>query len=194
MADSILQGELVIHERDFTRLFPQIEGRRVFLIEGPTGSIPSLEEALSDYGFDAVGTGLRLASYHRVENTYLSTFQALGGLGLLLASAGLAAILLRNAFERRRELALLAATGFSRADIERLLIIENLAISGGAVLAGAVTALVSVAPAVLRRGSPLNLLAVLAVLGLVVAIVWLVTRIAARAAVAGPPIEHLRAG
>ena len=30
----------------------------------------------------------RLASYHRVENTYLSTFQALGGLGLLLGTSG----------------------------------------------------------------------------------------------------------
>ena len=40
-----------------------------------------------------------------VQNTYLSAFAALGGLGLLLGTVGLAAALLRAAVERRRELA-----------------------------------------------------------------------------------------
>ena len=39
-----------------------------------------------------------------MENTYLSTFQTLGGLGLVLGTFGLAAVLLRNVLERRREL------------------------------------------------------------------------------------------
>ena len=64
-------------------------------------------------GFGAVATGTaeRLASFHRVENTYLSTFQALGGFGLLLGTVGLATVLMRNVLERRRELALLGAVG-----------------------------------------------------------------------------------
>ena len=53
-------------------------------------------------------TAERLAEFHAVENTYLSTFQTLGGLGLLVGTVGLAAVLLRNVLERRRELALLA--------------------------------------------------------------------------------------
>ena len=64
-----------------------------------------LEERLSDFGFDAVSTEERLANFHRVENTYLSTFQMLGGLGLALGTLGMAAVLLRNVFERRKELA-----------------------------------------------------------------------------------------
>jgi len=38
-----------------------------------------------------VSTPEKLAAFHRVENTYLSTFQALGGLGLLLGTLGLGA-------------------------------------------------------------------------------------------------------
>ena len=48
-----------------------------------------IENALVDLGADAVSTGERLAGFHRVENTYLSTFQTLGGLGLLLGTVGL---------------------------------------------------------------------------------------------------------
>ncbi len=42
---------------------------------------------LQPYGVDAVTTAERLDEFHRVENTYLSTFQALGGLGLLLGTS-----------------------------------------------------------------------------------------------------------
>lgn len=84
------------------RQFPAIAGWRVFLIYGPLEAAGPLEEALSNYGFDAQPAAERLAAYHRVENTYLSTFQALGGFGLL-GTLGLAAVLLlRNALERRR--------------------------------------------------------------------------------------------
>ena len=71
------------------------------------------ERELAEFGVDAVGTAERLAAFHRVENTYLSTFQALGGLGLLLGTFGLAAVMFRNVLERRRELALLRAVGYN---------------------------------------------------------------------------------
>ncbi len=59
-------------------------------------------------------TAQRVESYLAVENTYLATFQALGGLGLLLGAGGLAIVLLRGVWERRSELALLAGAGLSR--------------------------------------------------------------------------------
>ena len=37
-----------------------------------------------------------LAMYHNVQETYLSTFQLLGSLGLLLGTVGLAVVLLRG--------------------------------------------------------------------------------------------------
>src|SRR6185436_5237529 len=84
-----------------------------------------LESALSDYGFDAASTAERLAAFNRVENTYLSTFQALGGLGLVLGTIGLAAVLLRNVLERRRELALLRAVGYNSRHFTVMIISEN---------------------------------------------------------------------
>ena len=70
-------------------------------------------------------TAERLAEFHRVENTYLSTFQTLGGLGLLLGTIGLAAVLLRNVLERRRELALLGAVGYGRGRLFAIVVAES---------------------------------------------------------------------
>ena len=75
-------------------------------------------------------TAERLAEFHRVENTYLSTFQTLGGLGLLLGTVGLAAVLLRNVLERRRELALLGAVGYGRGHLFAIVLAEKRAAAG----------------------------------------------------------------
>ena len=75
----------------------------------------TLERALGDRGFATETTGHRLAAFLAVQNTYLSTFQSLGGLGLLLGTFGLAAVQLRAVFERRHELALLTGDRFSDA-------------------------------------------------------------------------------
>src|SRR6185503_2083683 len=94
LSDSIFQSELLVSEKNFLRLFPDEQGYRFFLIDAKSEVASdvarSLEERLSDFGFDVTSTGERLASFHRVENTYLSTFQALGGLGLILGTIGLA--------------------------------------------------------------------------------------------------------
>jgi len=121
LSDSIFQSELLMSEKNFLRLFPAEEGYRMFLIDAPNSPAVSttLEDRLSDFGFDVVATDERLANFHRVENTYLSTFQMLGGLGLALGTLGMAAVLLRNVFERRRELALLRAVGYNSSQIGR---------------------------------------------------------------------------
>ena len=124
LRDSVLQGELIIGEEQFVRLFPGSGGYPLLpdrLRPGvrPTAQAAALagvvEKELQPFGVDAVSTIERLAAFHRVENTYLSTFQALGGLGLLLGTIGLAAVMFRNVLERRRELALLRAVGYDRA-------------------------------------------------------------------------------
>src|SRR6185369_7311794 len=106
------QGELLISEQNFLRIYPEEEGFRFFLLKAPPDAVPVLEDALKDYGFDIQSAQARLAGFHKVENTYLSTFRALGSLGLVLGTIGLAAILLRNVLERRKELALLRAVGY----------------------------------------------------------------------------------
>ena len=125
LRDSIFQGELLMSQANFVRLFPDQQGYRVLLAEAPAAQASAvathIDDALADMGADATGTAERLAQFHRVENTYLSTFQALGGLGLLLGTVGLATVLLRNVLERRRELALFGAVGYRSATCSRWL-------------------------------------------------------------------------
>ena len=129
LSDSIFQGELVMAEQPFVRLFPEWEGYRFFLADAPLGQTGELtellESRLADFGVDVASTAERLAGFHRVEYTYLSTFQMLGGLGLVLGTLGLGAILLRNVLERRRELALLRALGYTRPNFLTMVVAEN---------------------------------------------------------------------
>ena len=147
---SIFQSEILVSEEQFKRRFPGAAGYRYFLVEGgrqePDETAALLERRLQGYGLEATTTASLLARFGAVENTYLSTFQTLGGLGLLLGTVGLALVLLRNAIERSGELAAWRACGFSRARLRSILVLENgfLLLAGGAI--GTVAALVAVAP------------------------------------------------
>ena len=114
-----------------------------------------LEDRLSDFGFDAQSTTDRLENFHRVENTYLSTFQLLGGLGLVLGTLGMAAVLLRNVFERRRELALLRAVGYNSSHFALMVISENVLMLCCGLAIGFVCALLAIAPVFFERGGRL---------------------------------------
>lgn len=193
LRSSVFQSEIIINEKDFLRLFPGIEGARVFLIEGPAAAEEELENALSDYAMDVERTERRLANFHQVDNTYISTFQALGALGLLLGTLGLAAVLLRNALERRRELALLRAAGYGRAEVGRLLLFENLALLAAGLVAGTVCAIIAIAPALMERGSSLPVLPLAGMVLLILAGGALASWAASRAALHSPLMEALRA-
>jgi ABC-type antimicrobial peptide transport system permease subunit len=159
LRDSIFQGELLMAREPFVRLFPEQPGYRVLLVRGAadqTGRMrAAIEDGLADLGATVVGTEERLAQFHRVENTYLSTFQTLGGLGLLLGTVGLSTVLLRNVLERRRELALLGAVGYRRAHVLTLVVAENVLLLGAGLAAGALSAALAIAPAVAERGGRL---------------------------------------
>jgi len=191
--DSIFQSELIISDKNFTRAFPDEQGFRYFLINGPASNIAPLEDALSDYGFVVVSTPERLAAFHRVENTYLSTFQALGGLGLLLGTFGLGAVLLRNVMERRKELALLRAVGYRPEHLRTMVIAENAYLLIAGTLICAISAMIAILPAFLERGGHLPnpslalLLLAVPIAGMTASL--LAVRIVARA----PLLETLRA-
>ncbi|HTP34406.1 MAG TPA: ABC transporter permease [Candidatus Acidoferrales bacterium] len=185
--DSIFQSELLIPEKDFLRLYPNIQGFRFFLLKAPPQAIPVLEEALSDYGFVIESVAARLASFHRVENTYLATFRALGGLGLVLGTIGLAAILLRNVLERRKELALLRATGFRARHLAEMVMAENLLLLLLGLATGTACALLAVAPALGTRGGHLPLLSIAGLLA-AVAVTGAVASLIATAAVLHSPL------
>lgn len=193
LTGSLFQSELLISEKNFLRIFPAIGGYRVFLIDGPADQEGMIEEALADYGFDAQPAAARLAGYFRVENTYLSTFQALGAFGLLIGTLGLAAVVMRNALERRRELALLAAVGYGRRELEKLLRYETLAMLGAGLAAGVAAALLAVAPVLKSRGMGLPAAGLLGTLAVIFLCGWLAVRQSVKAALRGGSRESLAA-
>lgn len=157
LAGSVLQGELVISEARFTSAYPSISGYSFFLVESTDAEAWSLKQALErdlhPFGVDAVLTTDRLDAYLAVENTYLSTFQTLGGLGLLLGTFGLAAVMLRNMAERRGELALLRAVGYRRSALGWMVLAEHGALLLTGLVAGSVSALLAVAPHALSNAN-----------------------------------------
>ena len=153
LSNSILQGSLIIDEDRFEELFPTVTGYRVFLINDndlaadiSDDAISELESKLSVYGFDASSSVTVLNGYLAVQNTYLSTFQTLGAFGLLLGTFGLATVQIRNVVERRRELALMQAVGFSKGSLGGLVLSEHAFLLLAGMAIGFLSALFSVVP------------------------------------------------
>jgi hypothetical protein len=150
----LFQGEMLISEASLLRHFPSRTGRSFFLIDAPAPqeAAQALEDGLGRFGFDVSATSDRLAAYAAVENTYLSTFQALGGFGLLLGTVGLGLVLLRGVIERRGELATLRAFGFRRSRLAWIVTAENGLLLLLGVGLGTVSGLLASAPHLLSQG------------------------------------------
>jgi ABC-type antimicrobial peptide transport system permease subunit len=174
LEDSIFQSEVLMSDANFRRLFPQQEGYNFFLIDAPKERAALvknvLEIALAGHGLTVTPTYQRIETYLAVENTYLSTFQALGGLGLLLGALGLAVVLLRSVWERRGELALLRALGYRRSVLGWLVLVENGFLLALGLGVGAGTALVAVSPHVIEGTGQVPILRLLMLLALVLAV------------------------
>jgi len=165
LKDSIFQGDLLMGEDDLHRFDPAAVGYRYFLVEAPPDQVTAVQQALQqklgDYGFVSETTVERLSTLAAVQNTYLATFQSLGGLGLLLGTIGLAVVQWRNVLERRGELALLRAAGFPARMLAILVALENLLLLLLGLGVGWTAALVAVLPHLVGRGPavPLAMLA-----------------------------------
>jgi ABC-type antimicrobial peptide transport system permease subunit len=174
LENSILQGSVIIYEEEFLKLYPSQSGYSAFLIDQKEGKpvdlARALSRALADEGFDPVPAADRLAQFNAVENTYLSTFQALGGLGMLLGSAGLGVVVLRNVLERRGELAVLRAIGFSRAAIGWLALSEHIWLLILGLAAGVISSLIAVVPALQSTTLPVPWLSLAITLGAILAV------------------------
>jgi len=188
IADSILQGNLIIPESDFIKRFPGESGYRVFLVDAPTAGITKtrgeLGSALEDHGFEWIKATERLGQLNAVQNTYLKTFQVLGGLGLLLGSLGLGIVVLRNVQERKSELALLRAVGFEKKSIQRFVLAEYLSLLVGGLLIGTVAAALAVLPTMLSPTADVPYALLGATLGGVLLLAgawtWLATKLSLR--------------
>jgi hypothetical protein len=147
---SIFQSELLISEENLLHHFPSVSGYAYFLIACPpprSASIEAiLENTLADYGMDTVTALEKLTSFQNVENTYLSTFQTLGGFGLLLGTFGLGIILVRNVLERRGEFATMRAFGYRQSFLARMVLLENVFLLLLGIATGTVSASLAVLP------------------------------------------------
>ena len=201
---SIFQSELLISEANFKKHFPSQSGYAYFLIQTPssldaTGTAETaerightLESTLNDYGLDVRSTAEKLASYRAVENTYLSTFQILGGLGLLLGTLGLGIILLRNVIERSGELATLRAFGFRRSTLSLMLLSENGFLLLTGILIGSLAALIAVAPHLAAPGVHVPWLSLMVTLISVFLVGMVASAIAVSAALRRPLLPALK--
>ena len=101
-------------------------------------------------------------------------------------------VVMRNVFERRGELALLRAIGFSRRSIHMLLFFEHSLMLGVGLICGTFSSIIAVAPVLFSRGDEVpfmflvSLCAVIAVNGALW--IYLATILATR----GSPIPALR--
>ncbi len=153
---TVFQGYLLISENNFARFFPSVAGSSVFLIEGKPGFADTYKNILNtrfeNYGINTVSTKDRLASFFRVTNTYLSVFTVLGGFGMMLGVIGLGFVLSANYNFRKKEFALLMATGFTKARIKNIILREQILILLAGVFIGIFTPVIATLPSI-RNGS-----------------------------------------
>ena len=186
LKDSLLQGELLIAEDRFVEAFPSREGYQFFMIDSPLAaadaSALALERRLSTFGFDTMPAIQRLAAYKAVENTYMSTFQVLGGLGLCLGTVGLAIVMLKNAVDRRSELALMRAVGYRVAHLNRIVLGEGIFLLLAGLGLGTLAGCVAVAPHLVETAAHLPVASLGTKLGQIfvvgLAACWVTTRVA----------------
>ncbi len=196
LENCILQGSLIIAEDEFIKRFPSEDGYRLLLIDTPQDRVEVVAEHLSaqfaDFGLDLTSAKERLAAFSEVENTYLSIFQILGGLGLILGSVGLGLVVLRNMLERRNELAMLQAVGFNKNSLVRMVFSEHSGLLLAGLVCGTVSALVAAAPALRSPGVSVPYVSlVLTVCGIAVSgMIWV--RVATAMALTGKMLDALR--
>ena len=155
--NTIFQSELLVSGDTFRKLYPGRSGYGRLLVRASDEDAAALtaefRRALSDFGVTVETTAERMASFAEVANSYISAFQALGALGLLLGSLGLVVVLARGVVERRAEIALMGSIGFGGGRIAALFAAENVFLLAAGVLAGAASAAVAVAPEFARSGT-----------------------------------------
>jgi ABC-type antimicrobial peptide transport system permease subunit len=196
LSNSVLQGNLLIGEKAFQQQFKDVPGYGYFLIQCPPDAadqvVQTLEDALGDQGFDATSAPQLLGELLAVQNTYLSTFQSLGALGLLLGTFGLATVQLRNVVERRSELALLRSVGFGRRRLAQMVSLENLILLLGGLGVGVIAALWAVLPHMYFGNASIPFRGLALMLSVVLLVGVLTSLIAVRATLRAPLLSALR--
>jgi ABC-type antimicrobial peptide transport system permease subunit len=193
---SVLQGKMITSETAFLKAYPDAAGYRFFLIDAPAAKVDEvsahLTRQLEQRGLALEPAKQRLETFLSVQNTYIGIFTVLGGLGVLLGTAGLGVLVARHVLERRGELGLMQALGFLPGALRKLVLGEHVALLVTGLLLGVVSALIAVWPSITQGGGdlPVGFLGVLllGVLGFGLLTCW----VAVAGAVRGRLLESIR--
>ena len=162
VSGSFLQGGLYICENHWLKNYPSRGGYQHFWFsaykEQQEHGVRHLKDRLFHYGLEAQATTQRLDKLKNVENTYLSIFQGLGGLGVILGTLGLLIVILRNLWECRAEQAILRAIGYTSSRLKALAWQENIKWVNWGLCIGSGAGLLSLLPAVQSGMGELSLL------------------------------------
>ncbi|MDF1825273.1 MAG: FtsX-like permease family protein [Verrucomicrobiales bacterium] len=194
---SILQGSLIISEESFIRFFPDAGGYRFFLLDSPTGQAldtvaAHMTRMFGDLGLEMRPASDRLNEFNAVQNTYLSIFSTLGGLGIFLGTLGLAVIVGRNVLERRGQLGVMQAMGFSRKSLSGMVLSEHWFLHVSGVVLGLVAAVIAIIPQLSKGAAGLPWGLLLGINGAVLIGGLVFCWMAARAVVKGNLMEAIR--
>ena len=194
LAPSVFQGSVLISEAHFLEQYPGSSGTHVFLIDGALADTARIAtetgRAFRDLGWDMQLSSVRLAEFNSVTNAYLSIFMALGGLGLLVGIFGLLVVLSRSLLERRKEIALLRAVGYSVAMIRRIIIREYLFLLLGGITAGFLSAVLATLPSLLSSHTGASWQNILLWLVFLLANGWFWISLSTRANLAGLDLKQ----
>jgi ABC-type antimicrobial peptide transport system permease subunit len=155
LKSSVFQGNLIVGENVLRKYFPSTAGYSVILFDGNNEDAEAIKELLlnrfSNYGFSVETTKDKLSSFFVVTNTYLKVFTILGILGLILGVFGLSFMLIRNYERRKKEFALLLATGFNSSKIRSYILKDQIIILISGIITGTFPALIATLPS-LKNG------------------------------------------
>jgi ABC-type antimicrobial peptide transport system permease subunit len=187
---------VVISEEAFLAKYPDTAGYKFYLMDVPADDVAKvsahLTKQIQSRGLALEPATSRLAAFMAVQNTYIGIFTVLGGLGVLLGTAGLGVLAARNILERKGEFGLMQALGFLPKALRSMVLSEHVALLAAGLVLGLVSAAVAVWPNVRESGGalPVGFLIWLniGILAFGVAVCWL----AARAALTGKLLEAVR--
>jgi ABC-type antimicrobial peptide transport system permease subunit len=171
--NSIFQGNILVSDSLLRKFYPSSCITNIVLARKPEGKTgfndaPSvknrghdnsgggiaplcilLETRLYNYGAIVTPAASRLEEFNSVENTYISVFMMLGGLGVLLGTIGLGLLMLKNMLERRFEAALYTALGFPEKLRKKLVFYEYFFILLAGLFIGITASLIGSIPVIL---------------------------------------------
>jgi ABC-type lipoprotein release transport system permease subunit len=177
----ILQGYVLVAEKNFERLFPSRSGYSLALVDAGPSAAAAVEAevahavaaAWADAGVTVIRATDRLRSLQAVQNTFLAGFQALGTLGLVLGTAGVAAVQFQSVLERLGALGLMQAVGFTAGRLRQVVVLETLMMVVLGLVVGTLSGGLALAPAFMagRAGVPAGWIACTWLLTLAAAVV-----------------------